>query len=718
MAKTRIYELARELELESKDVLERALELGLVAKTASSGLDEDGAELVRLSYQDSDAAPESKKAPEESAEEPAEEEVAPSDEPAPEADEPEAVEQPAADVADDSADSTDEGTVADEQGSTAEPAELESGELELVEVREGVTASELAEAMGMPVGPLVRTLIEMGQMAAADAPVPAVVLDDLAEQFGFMVTVTSEAVEVAEVVSLRPEVHEEDSETDLVTRPPVITIMGHVDHGKTQLLDTIRNADVVAGEAGGITQHIGAYQVELPDGHKLTFVDTPGHEAFTSLRARGANVTDIVVLVVAADDGVMPQTAEAISHAKAANVPIIIAVNKMDLPTADPFTVRGQLTEYGLVTEDLGGDILQAEVSALTGDGIDDLLELIALTAELEDLKANPKAVASGVVIEANLDAQTGPLGSVIVQRGTLRVGDSLVSGPVHGRVRALIDDHGNQIKEAPPSTPVQIMGWSGVPDAGERFEVVKNDKLARRQAETREGELRSQNLVVPTAAERMAGLLEELRTAGDAELRLIVKADVHGSMEAIRDKINQIGREGGKIVLVHSLVGGISERDVVLAEASEAIIMGFNVRPDSRARKAAEDKGVEIRTYNIIYELLDEIEQLLVGKLAPDEVEDLLGVAEVRDTFRAPRLGMVAGSFITEGEVGRNDRMRLVRDGVVVYDGTVASLRRFKDDVPSVATGFECGIGLTNFKDIKVGDVLEAYRVREVART
>ncbi|NNL47562.1 MAG: translation initiation factor IF-2, partial [Acidimicrobiia bacterium] len=423
-------------------------------------------------------------------------------------------------------------------------------------------------------------------------------------------------------------------------------------------------------------------------------------------------------LVVAANDGVMPQTVEAISHAKAAKVPIIIAINKMDLDEADPYTVRGQLTEYDLVTEDLGGETLSAEVSALTGDGIDNLLELIGLTAELEDLKANPNASASGVVIEANLDPQRGPLGSVIVQRGTLKVGDSLVSGPVYGRVRALIDDQGNQIKQAPPSTPVQIMGWGGVPDAGDRFEVVKSDKIARRQAEAREAELRSQNLVVPTAAERMAGLLEELRTAGDAELRLIIKADVHGSLEAIREKVNQIGREGGKIVLVHSLVGGISERDVVLAEASEALIMGFNVRPDSNARKAAEERGVDIRTYDIIYELLDEIEQLLVGKLAPEEVEELLGVAEVRDTFRAPRLGMVAGSYITEGEVSRNDRVRLVRDGVVVYNGQIASLRRFKDDVQSVATGFECGIGLSNFRDIKVGDILEAYRVREVART
>ncbi len=716
MAKIRVYELARELDLESKSVAQRARELGFEVKTASSGLDEEAAELVRLSYQDADAPAESVPA---ASNEQADVDAAATAEPTTEV--PQPSQSPPAATA--PAVTEPEPTApkrAAPQEDVEEVVRLDAtdGELGLVEVSEGVTVGELAEAMDVPVGPVVRNLIEMGQMAAADAPVPAAVLDDLAARFGFMVTVSKMEEEVAEVVSLRAEVHEDDKEADLAPRPAVVTIMGHVDHGKTQLLDTIRNANVVAGEAGGITQHIGAYQVELPDGGKLTFVDTPGHEAFTSLRARGANVTDIVVLVVAANDGVMPQTVEAISHAKAANVPIIIAINKMDLEEADPYTVRGQLTEYDLVTEDLGGETLSAEVSALTGDGIDNLLELIGLTAELEDLKANPKAPASGVVIEANLDPQRGPLGSVIVQRGTLKVGDSLVSGPVYGRVRALIDDNGNQIKQAPPSTPVQIMGWGGVPDAGDRFEVVKNDKIARRQAEAREAELRSQNLVVPTAAERMAGLLEELRTAGDAELRLIIKADVHGSLEAIREKVNQIGREGGKIVLVHSLVGGISERDVVLAEASEALIMGFNVRPDSNARKAAEERGVDIRTYDIIYELLDEIEQLLVGKLAPEEVEELLGVAEVRDTFRAPRLGTVAGSYITEGEVSRNDRVRLVRDGVVVYNGQIASLRRFKDDVQSVATGFECGIGLSNFRDIKVGDILEAYRVREVART
>ena len=680
MSRTRIYELARDLGMESKDVLARAHELGLDAKTASSSLDEDGVGLVRLSYQD-DATEADATQPEPAA---AESQAA--------APEPEEV---AAD---------------------APPAQEEGG-LELLEVPHNVTVAELATLMRRPTGALVKAIMAMGEMAAAAQAVPDRILGPLTEAFGFLVTVAEPVAEkTQEVVSLRALVHEEDAPADLVGRPPVVTVMGHVDHGKTQLLDTIRHANVVAGEAGGITQHIGAYQVDTPGG-KLTFIDTPGHEAFTSLRARGANVTDIVILVVAANDGVMPQTAEAISHAKAARVPIIVAINKMDLPEADPYAVRAQLTEHEIVVEELGGDVVNAEVSALTGEGVDQLLELVQLTAELEDLRSNPKANPEGVVIESNLDKGRGPVATVIVQRGTLRVGDVLVAGAVAGRVRAMIDDAGKQLKEAGPSTPVLIMGWSDVPNAGDRFLVTPDDKTARSMAADALAELRAKNLVVPSPQERMSQLLEGLRTADDAELRLIIKADVTGSLEAIRDKVSEIGREGGKLTIVASAVGGVTESDVLLADASEAIIIGFNVRPDAKSRKAAEAAGVEVRTYRIIYELLDEIEQMLVGQLAPEEVEDLLGVAEVRATFRAPRLGMIAGSYVTEGEMSRGARVRLVRDGVVVYDGRVASLRRFKDDARSVAAGFECGIGLENFRDIKEGDVLESYQLREVAR-
>ncbi|NNC91386.1 MAG: translation initiation factor IF-2 [Acidimicrobiia bacterium] len=689
MSKTRIYELARELDLESKEVLARAIELGLEVKTASSGLDEDEAGLVRLSYTDESA-----------------------DSPAAEADEP-----TAEDAVETEEEESPAGVEDAEEATGTEGARRFEGDLELLEVPHNVTVAELATLMRRPTGALVKAIMAMGEMAAAAQAVPHHILSPLTEAFGFLVVVGEpEAEEVEEVVSLRALEHEEDSSEDLAPRPPVITVMGHVDHGKTQLLDTIRNANVVAGEAGGITQHIGAYQVTTAAG-KLTFIDTPGHEAFTSLRARGANVTDIVILVVAANDGVMPQTAEAISHAKAAGVPMIVAVNKMDLPEADPYAVRAQLTEQEIVVEELGGDVVNAEVSALTGDGVDQLLELVQLTAELEDLTSNPTANPEGVVIESNLDKGRGPVATVIVQRGTLRVGDVIVAGAVSGRVRAMIDDTGAQIKEAAPSTPVLIMGWSEVPSAGDRFQVAPDDKTARGIAADALTELRAKNLVVPTPQERMTSLLEELRTADDAELRLIIKADVTGSLEAIRDKVSQIGREGGKLTLVASAVGGITESDVLLADASQAVIFGFNVRPDSKSRKAAENAGVDIRTYRIIYELLDEIEQMLVDQLAPEEVEDILGVAEVRATFRAPRLGVIAGSYVTEGEITRGAKVRLVRDGVVVYDGRVASLRRFKDDTRSVASGFECGIGLENFRDIKEGDVLESYALREVAR-
>jgi len=510
---------------------------------------------------------------------------------------------------------------------------------------------------------------------------------------------------------------EKDNDEDMTARPPIVTIMGHVDHGKTKLLDGIRRSNVVDEEAGGITQHIGAYQVGLGD-RRITFIDTPGHEAFTALRARGAEVTDIVVLVVAADDGVMPQTVEAISHAKAAGVPIVVAINKMDLPGADPYGVRAQLTEHGLLVEQLGGDVVSAEVSALTGEGIDQLLEYLDLIAELEEFFADPGAPASGTVIEAQLDRGRGPVGTVIVQQGTLRRGDAIVAGGVAGRVRAMFDHTGAQVDEAPPSTPVLIMGWDDVPRAGDRFEVLSDERAARTQAADVAGTRRTEGLVLPTAAERLQSLLDELRSDEQAELRIIVKADTQGSQEAIREGVGKIGRQGGRITIVHTGVGGINENDVLLADATKAVILGFDVRPDAKSRRAAEDAGIEIRTYRIIYELLDDIEAMLVGRLAPESVEHILGVAEVRAIFRSPRFGSIAGCYVTEGELTRGARGRLVRNGVVTFDGTIASLRRFKDDVRSVSAGFECGVGLENFRDVKEGDVIEAYEVQEVART
>jgi translation initiation factor IF-2 len=541
---------------------------------------------------------------------------------------------------------------------------------------------------------------------------PADLIEPVAEGFGFIVDV--EAALTAPAVAERPTF--DDEAADLLPRPPVVTVMGHVDHGKTTLLDTIRKTRVVEGEQGGITQHIGAYQVDV-GGHPITFIDTPGHEAFTTLRARGANITDIVILVVAANDGVMPQTIEAIAHAKAAGVKMIVAVNKIDLPGAEPLRVRTELTEHDVITEELGGDVPSVEISALNGDGVDDLLEVVDLIAQLDDYRANPSTDASGVVVEAQLERGKGPVASVIVQRGTLRTGDSFVAGAVSGRARALIDENGNQVKEAGPSTPVQIMGWDDVPVAGDYFTVVESDREARRIATERQEELKSVSQAMPSARDRLQTLLDQLRS-DEATLNVIVKADAQGSLEALRDSISKIEREGGKIQVLHGAVGGINENDVTLAEVTDSVIVGFNVRPEPKARKAAEEAGVEIRTYGIIYELLDEIEQMLVGQLAPEEHEQVLGTAEVRAVFKVPRAGTVAGCYVIEGVVQRGARARLIRDGVVIHDGLIGSLKRFKDDVREVASGFECGIGLENYNDIKEGDSIEAYLIREVART
>ncbi|MEE8497417.1 MAG: translation initiation factor IF-2 [Acidimicrobiia bacterium] len=686
----RVYELAREIDVESKELVVRAKDLGIEVKTASSGLSEEDAEILKLSY--AEERGETDAEPEPAAEAPAAESVS---DPETEAPPVEAV--------------SDEGTGA--------PG-TEGYRRRTVTVTEGITVQEFAELTRRPVGIVVRELISRGQMAGATQPIPVELLSVVGEALGYDVEVEeAEGDEQVEAPLVRTKRVFDDDPSDLVLRPAVVTVMGHVDHGKTQLLDSIRSANVVAGEAGGITQHIGAYQAQVGD-RKITFIDTPGHEAFTTLRARGAEVTDIVVLVIAADDGVMPQTVEAISHAKAADVPIVIAINKIDLEAANPTSVRAQLTEYGLVVEELGGDVVSAEVSALTGDGVDQLLEYLDLIAELEEFSANPSVAATGTVIEAQLDKGRGPVATLIVQRGTLRRGDALVAGPVAGRVRAMFDENGEQLDEATPSMPVLTMGWDEIPQAGDYFEVAADDRSARATAAERVTQIRGEELVIPTATERLTKILEDLRTAEHAELRMIVKADAHGSLEAIRDAVAKIQREDGRVTVIHTAIGGVTENDIILAEATESIVFGFNVRPDAKARRAAEAAGIEVRTYRIIYELLDDVEAMLVGRLSPEEVERLLGSAEVRETFRAPRFGTIAGSYVTEGEINRGARVRLVRDGVVVYDGTIGSLRRFKDDVRSVASGFECGIGLDNFRDIKQGDVLESYEVQEVART
>jgi translation initiation factor IF-2 len=512
---------------------------------------------------------------------------------------------------------------------------------------------------------------------------------------------------------------EEVDEADLRPRPPVVTVMGHVDHGKTLLLDRIRSANVVAGEAGGITQHIGAYQVTVGD-HSITFIDTPGHEAFTAMRARGAQVTDIVVLVVAADDGVMPQTVEAIAHARAADVPIVVAVNKIDRADADVNRVMQQLSEQGLVPESWGGDTIMVEVSALQGLGIEDLLEQLAIVAEVEELRASPEGRARGVVLEANLEAGRGPVATVIVQSGTLRVGDSVVAGAAWGKVKALIDDHGDQVKEAPPSMPAQILGFSEPPAAGDEFRVTSDQSTARTIAEARERRYRvAGHAPSPTApGAKLEDLFEQIQRGEAATLNLILKADVQGTLEAITDSVRRLERPEVKLSFVHRAVGGITQYDVELAAASNATIIGFDVRPDRRARELAAERDVEIRTYEVIYKLLEDLEAAMVGMLAPEFEEVVTGEAEVRAVFRVPRVGAVAGCYVQQGVITRGSKVRFLRDGVVIWKGTITSLRRFKDDVREVQSGFECGIGLSDFQDLKEGDVIETYEEREVPRT
>ena len=569
-----------------------------------------------------------------------------------------------------------------------------------VHLEGSLTVGELAQRLGVPAAEVVRRLLEIGVLAGVNQQIPLETAKAVAEAMG--ARVVTEAPK-APAPGPRLRVSQEGE-----PRPPVVTVLGHVDHGKTTLLDTIRHTNVAAGEFGGITQHIGAYQVER-GGRRITFIDTPGHEAFTALRARGAQVTDIAVLVVAADDGVMPQTVEAINHAKAAQVPIVVAINKVDLPQANPERVKQQLAELGLVPEEWGGDVVMVPVSARTGQGIEDLLEMLLLVAELHDLRADPHKPARGTVLEARLDRGRGPVATVLVQEGTLRVGDAVVVGEVYGKVRAMTDDRGQRLTEAGPSTPVEVVGLSDVPTAGDLLEVVPDERRAKAIAEERRERRRAAEL---TQARK--GSLEELVEV--RELRLVVKADVHGSLEAITGALQRLQTEEVKVNVLHAAVGAVTESDVMLAAASRAVVLGFNVRPDPAARKLAEQEGVDVRLYRIIYEALDDVQALLKGLAAPKLTEVVLGRAEVRRIFHISRVGTVAGCYVVEGRIPRSAQVRLVRDGAVVYDGRLASLRRFKDDVREVAAGFECGMALENFQDIKEGDVIEAYAVQEQA--
>jgi translation initiation factor IF-2 len=599
------------------------------------------------------------------------------------------------------------------------PADAPVPEGEIV-VPRLTTIQDLAPKLNRTPADIVRMLMMAGEMVTATQSLPDEMIELIAEELGANVILVEPGMEAElELQKLFEDDDDEDDESLLEPRAPVVTVMGHVDHGKTKLLDRIRETNVVAGEAGGITQHIGAYQT-VRNGRKITFIDTPGHEAFTAMRARGAEATDIVVLVVAADDGVMPQTVEALNHAKTAEVPILVAINKIDRENADPDKVRRQLTEQELVPEEWGGDTMMIEVSALEGLGIDDLLEAILLVADVEDLRANPKAPVRGLVLEANLDPGRGPVATVLVEKGTLRVSDPIVAGHAWGRVRAMLDENGQQVTEAGPSVPVQVLGFDEVPYAGDEMRVAPDDRTARVVAESRARRRRAAGLAgreTFSHGTKLEDIFAHIQRGEVTTLNLVLKADVQGSLEALTESLRKLERDEVKLAFVHRAVGGITESDVNLANVSNATIIGFNVRPDRKAREMAEQEGVELRLYEVIYQALEDIEAAMVGMLKPEFEEVVTGEAEVREVFSVPRIGKVAGCYVRNGTITRGSKVRFLREGVVIWKGEIASLKRFKDDVREVQSGYECGIGLENYQDLKAGDVIETYAVKEIPR-
>jgi translation initiation factor IF-2 len=737
LAKKRVHEIAKQQGLTSKEVLAALQAAGVEAKAAASAVDEDVAlRALGSSANGGDgaaAAPTAQQAPAQPAAE-----AKPAAKPAPQAAKPV---RPAADgagagagagrkrrrvVIDSQAARRDSGP----QTAPRRPPRRRGGrrrrplleepplgphveaEQPPLKVPSGATVREVAEIFGVGSADVIKQLMTLGEMATLTQTLSDETIEVLAEALDRKVEMVSAAEEVSEAPVY------EDSDEELSERPPVVTIMGHVDHGKTSLLDAIRETEVVAGEAGGITQHIGAYQVHQ-DGKTISFIDTPGHAAFTAMRARGADVTDIVVIVVAADDGVMPQTVEAIDHAKAADVPMLVAINKVDLPAANPDKVKGELAALGLNPEDWGGETIFVNVSAKTRENLDELLANIAALAEVEELRANPDAPASGSVIESHLDPGRGPVATVLIQRGTLHVGDSIVAGPRWGKVRAMQDHTGAHLEQAAPGDPVEVLGFDGVCEAGERVEVVENDRRARQLAEDRAHRLKTEQLA-RRQSRRLT--LEEVFTKareGDLnELNILLKADVSGSLEALQDEIAKLPQDEIAVNVIRSAAGGINESDVMLAAASNAVIIGFNVRPLADARRAAEQEGVDVRTYSVIYKVTEELRAAMEGMLVPDEVEETIGQAEVLELFKASRIGTIAGCRVTDGRVVRGAEVRLVRDGTVAWTGRIGSLRRFKDDVREVTEGQECGIVLEAFQDVKVGDVIEAFETRQVEKT
>ena len=669
MAKKRIHQIAKELDLASADILHQAKELGIEVKTASSGLTEEEEELVKLALMPEDE-------PEVESEEVSEQEEAIQVEP------------------------------------EAESEEVVEDDVQIIEVSRNSSPEKISSLIEVEATQIVGDLMGLGIMKAIDTPLDDSDIEKLFEKYNLIPDL------IDEVTISREDIIEfqdfEDDPDKLNLRAPIITVMGHVDHGKTSLLDYIRNEKVADGEAGGITQHVGAYKVDTGESG-ITFIDTPGHEAFTQMRARGANVTDIVVLVVAADDGVMPQTIEAINHSKAADVPIVVAINKCDLPEANPSMIKAELTKYEVISEDLGGDTPVVEVSALKGDGVDDLLETLALVAEIEELKANYNTNASGYIVESRMEVGRGNVATVIVTRGTLKQGDFLYAGQAFCRVKSMFDHNNKTVKSVEPGSPIDIIGWDESPTAGDQFVAVKNQKEAKAKAEENKTKLKEHDNSSFSVESRVSDMMKLLQEGELNTVNVILKADTNGSVEAIKDGINKLATDDVNIQVVHSAVGGIVLSDVDLASATESLIIGFNVRPDSQARNMAQSKGIDVRTYNIIYELLDDISEAVLGQMTIKTEEAIIGMVEVKTTFRAPKVGVVAGSVVSEGRVELDAKARLLRDGVVIYEGTIVSLRRFKDNVEVVNEGLECGIGLSDYKDIKEGDTIEILGEVEV---
>ena len=699
----RVHELAKELGISSKDLLAVLEQMGAEGKSASSSVPEDLVPRLRASGGAATAAPAK---PREVLEPPpSPRKPKPKPKPAPKT-----VAKPApAAVA--VAEAPPTPAPAPAKRPERRPAPAPKPVVPTLQVVAGATPQVLAEKLGKSPADIVKILFLAGEMATATTSLGDEAIALVASEFDL----EPQIVDLQDQLKAE-ETDEELDEANLVGRAPVVTIMGHVDHGKTKLLDAIRSTDVVAGEFGGITQHIGAYQAHVGE-REITFIDTPGHEAFTAMRARGASVTDIAVLVVAADDGVMPQTLEALDHAKAAGVPIVVAVNKVDKDEADPNRVRTQMVEHGVVPSEWGGDFEFVDVSAKANLNLDALLDTLLVVADLQELRGDPTGRARGTVLEAHLDRGRGPVATVLVQKGSLQVGDALVAGTAYCRIRAMQDEYGQEVKEAGPSKPVVILGWSHVPSASDDFREVEDEREARHIAEEREATARSAELVT-TRQRTLKDLMREVEQADVVDLNIIVKADVQGSLQALTDSLLKLPQDEVRVSIIRGAVGGITQDDVTLAMASNAIIVGFNVRPDVQSRELAEREGVDIRIYRVIYDAIDDIKASLSGLLKPEEREKVVGEAEVRQIFRVPKLGTIGGSYVRTGAIRRGAKARIVREGIVIYDGTVGSLRRFKDDVAEVRDGFECGIGIAGYQDLREGDVIEVYEVEEIARS